>query len=459
MLRCTRYTADWVLPIAAPPIRDGAVLVGADGRIEAVGPAAHVPFPDGAIVHEFGEAALLPGLVNAHAHPELTALRGRLEDLPFHDWIATLLEIRRGAALTLDDDRVAARWHCVESLAAGITTIAATEASGAAFDVLRESGQRGIVYHEVFGPDPDHATSALAELRTRVDARRALETDLVRAGVSPHAPFTVSDDLFRRVAAWARAERLPMAVHAAESEAERKLVTMGEGPFGERLRARGIRTAPRGRSTIALLDALGALDARPLLIHCVTVDADDIRRIAATGATVAHCPTANARLGHGIAPLTDLLEAGVSVGLGTDSVASNNRLDILEEARLAQLQQRARIHDATALPAADLLRMATLDGARALGLAARIGSLEPGKDADLCALSLAGAHVRPVHDPAAAVIHAARASDIVFVSVRGRALVDGGVIRMIDVPRARADLDALAQRLRATSARTQPVPS
>jgi len=447
-MRPARYTAAWLLPVVSPPIRDGAVLVGEEGRIEAAGPAAAVPAPDGALEHDLGEAALMPGLVNVHAHPELTSLRGLLEDLPFHDWILALLDARRVAALTADDFRAAARWHCIESIAAGITTIAATEDSGLAFDALRESGQRGIVYREVFGPDPSRADEALEPLRVALRAMRDGETDLVRAGVSPHAPFSVSDALFTRVAAFARVEALPLAVHAAESEAEHALVTGGGGPFAARLRARGIATPPRGRSTIALLERTGVLDARPLLIHCITIDAADMARIAATGASIAHCPAANARLGHGIAPITELLGAGVTVGLGTDSVASNNRLDILEEARLAQMQQRARARDGTILPAARLLQLATLDGARALGLEARTGTIEPGKDADLCAVSLAGPHTVPVHEPVAAVIHAARAADVIFVAVRGRVLLEGRTVKVFDVARARADIDAVARRIR-----------
>ncbi len=457
--RPVRYRAAWVLPIATPPIRNGALLVDAAGRIAAVGPEAAVPAPRDTLERDLGECALLPGLINVHAHPELTALRGLIADLPFHDWIAALLTIKRAAALSAEDYAVAARWHCVESIAAGMTTIGATEDSGAGFDALRESGQRGIVYREVFGPDPAQADDALAALRGAVDAMRERETDLVRVGVSPHAPYSVSDALFRATAAFARRENLPMAVHAAESEAEQQLVTGGHGPFAERLRARGIATPPRGRSTIALLDALGVLDARPLLIHCVTIDRDDIARMAEHGASVAHCPAANARLGHGTSPVHALRAAGVTVGLGTDSVVSNDRLDLLEEARLAQLYQRASLRDATVLPAAALLRMATLDGARALGIDGRAGSLEAGKDADLCAVSLRGPHTVPLHDPNAAVVHAVRAADVVLVTVRGRVLFDGGPVHGLDDPATRRCIADLGARVAAAAHGVAPAPA
>ncbi|HEX7118790.1 MAG TPA: amidohydrolase family protein [Longimicrobiales bacterium] len=446
--RATRYAARWVFPVAAPPIRDGAVLVDDTGRIAAVGPAATVPAPADAATVDLGDAALLPGLVNVHGHPELSILRGLLDDLPFHEWIPGLNRTKRRAAFAPDDYATAARWTCVEALAAGITTFGATEDSGGALDALTEAGMRGIVYQEVFGPAPEQVEDSLAGLVRKVEAKRARESDLVRVGVSPHAPYTVSDALFRATADYALAEELPVAVHAAEAEAETLLVRDGGGPFAEGLRARAIATPPRGRSTIELLDRLGVLRTRPLLIHCVSIDDDDRHRIADAGAAVAHCPAANARLGHGVAPLIELLDDGVAVGLGTDSVASNNRLDLFEEARLAQLFQRARLHSGCVLPAETLLRLATLDGARVLGLDDRIGSLEPGKDADLCAVSFAGAHVVPVHDPASALFHAARASDVILTAVRGRVLFRDGRILSLDADALRPRVEALAARAR-----------
>jgi cytosine/adenosine deaminase-related metal-dependent hydrolase len=443
----TLYRAAWVLPVASPPVADGAVLVGEDGRIAAVGPRAALEAPEGAEVVELGEAALLPGLVNVHAHPELGVFRGALEDLEFRDWILRLVGTKR-AVLVDGDYEVAARWTLVEALRAGITTLAATEMSGAALGALREAGMRGIVFREVFGPDPAQVAGSLAELRQAVERMRRLETERVRVGVSPHAPYTVSDALFAATAEYARAEELPIAVHAAESAAERALVVEGEGDFAPGLRTRGIPTPPRGRSTIEMLDRLGVLAARPLLIHCVDADEEDIRRIADAGCAVAHCPIANAKLGHGTAPLPALRAAGVRVGLGTDSVGSNNRLDLLEEARFAALLQRATRRSATLLPADELLRLCTLDGARALGMDGRIGTLEPGKDADLCAVSLAAPHVQPVHDPISVLFHAARATDVILTVVAGRILYRDGAVRTLDTDGLRAAVTDAARRVR-----------
>jgi cytosine/adenosine deaminase-related metal-dependent hydrolase len=446
--RAVLYRAAWVLPVATPPIRDGVVLVEGTGRIAAVAPAAALEPPPGAERVELGEAVLLPGLVNVHAHPELAMFRGALEDLPFREWILRLVGAKR-AVLGAADFEAAARWTMVEAARAGITTLAATEASGASARALREAGLRGIVYQEAFGPDPGQAAGALRELRAALESLRAHETDRVRIGVSPHAPYTVSDALYRAVTELAVADGLPVAVHVAESAAERALVVEGAGDFAPGLRTRGIATPPRGRSPIELLDRLGVLAARPLLIHCVDLDAEDVDRIADSGSAVAHCPVANAKLGHGVAPVPALREAGVRVGLGTDSVGSNNRMDLLEEARVASLLHRSVHRRPDLLPAAELLRLCTVEGARALGLEDRIGTLEPGKEADLCAVSLRLPHTRPVHDPVATLFHSARGSDVVLTVVGGRTVFRDGRVTTLEEAEVRAAVEDAAERLRA----------
>jgi 5-methylthioadenosine/S-adenosylhomocysteine deaminase len=244
--------------------------------------------------------------------------------------------------------------------------------------------------------------------------------------VSPHAPYTVSDDLFSAVAGLALGERLPIAIHIAESQVEDDLVRAGSGVFADGLRARGIDVNPRARTPIELLASLGVLAARPLLIHCVRVDDQDITHIARSACSVAHCPASNAKLGHGIAPLPELWHAGVRVGLGSDSVASNNRMDILEEARLAVLLQRARRSNFGEITADAALSLATLEGARALALDGQIGSLEPGKAADLAAFPLDA--IGPVHEPISTVIFALPGTPASFVAVAGQVLVEDGAL-------------------------------
>lgn len=420
----TRYHARWVCPISSPPVADGTVVVE-EGRIHYVGARADAPRRGEDV--ELGDVILMPGLVNAHCHLELTAMRGFLDGLGFRDWILRLTSARR-EVLTPEMLLDASRLGIDEGLLAGVTTFADTGDSGSAFDAMLERGVRGISYREVFGPDPERCASSIAELRAKVAAMRARETDLVRVGVSPHAPYTVSDALFRATAALAAEDSYPIAVHIAESALESDLVERGAGELAEGLRRRGIDTPPRARSPIGLLSSLGVLDARPLLIHCVRVDADDIRDIVAHDCGVAHCPASNAKLAHGIAPLAALLREGVRVGLGSDSVASNDRMDLLDEARLASLLASAREQREDALPAHTALELATIGGARALGLDGEIGTLESGKAADLAAFPLGASHRVPHQDPHAAAVFALAGTPASFVAVAGRVRVRDGVL-------------------------------
>jgi 5-methylthioadenosine/S-adenosylhomocysteine deaminase len=445
--RAQVLTARWVLPVCAPAIENGAVQIDERGRIVAVGPAHQLPRTD-LPLRDLGEAALLPGLINVHAHPELAAFRGLLDDLPFPDWIPTLMHCKREAQLGDDDFAAAARWTCVEALRAGITTLAATETSGAAVSALQEAGMRGIVYLETFGPEPAQAEASMADLRARLARLLPLAGERVQVGISPHAAYTVSDALFRACAELARVDQLPLATHTAEAAAEDLLIQQGAGPFAARLRTRGIQVGRRAESAVQLLERLQVLQVRPLLIHCVRITKNDVRRIAEHDAAIAHCPIANARLGHGAAPIPEVQEAGIRMGLGTDSVASNNRLDLLEEARAAQLVQRARLQSSQALTGDQLLRLVTIEGARALGLDRRIGTLEPGKDADLCALALDRAHTTPTGHIVNALFHAARGADVVLTMIQGRVCFDGSRVCTLEETELQQLVRRSAQRLR-----------
>lgn len=438
----TLYTARWVLPIATAPIEDGAVLVE-EGRIAWVGRAPDYIAPDDLDVVALGNVVLMPGLVNAHSHLELTGLRGFLEGLDFREWLRTLTVVRR-ELLTELDLLDASRLGIVEALQHGITTLADCTDSAFPITAMRELGVRGIGYVEVFGPDPAQCADSISRLRTRVEALRGQDTELVRTGVSPHAPYTVAAPLFRATAEYARAEGLPMAVHVAESAAETAFVAEGSGPFAERLRERGIAVAPQSRSPVALLEDTGVLAAQPLLIHVIRADDDDFARVAHHGATIVHCPISNAKLGHGVAPLDRMVAHGIRTGLGTDSVASNDRMHLLDEARQAVLCHAIRSGGPDSLSAHDALALATRGGAEALGLAAEVGTLERGKAADLAAFSLEGAG--PVFDPAVTLVHVlAGAARAVLVTVAGRELVRDGRVTVAH--------PAWEERQRVTSAR------
>ena len=405
-MRQRRLAARWVLPVSGAPIEFGALLVSADGRIQSVGPQRDVPQPADVASVTFDDAALLPGLINTHTHLELTGFEGLIPQTDFPAWILRLRELK--TTRTLDQYLAAARRGLADCYAAGITTVADTGDSGAVFRVLSEADASGIAYQEVFGPDPAQLDESLRGLQGRIRDLSGLIRGRVRLGVSPHAPYTVSGPLFRAVADWSRAESLPIAVHIAESIAESKFLRAGTGPFAEAWRARGIRLAgSSGGSPINWLAQHGVLSPLCLCIHAVQVGSDDIRRLAEAGAAVAHCPLSNQAHRHGVAPVAEMLHAGMRVGLGTDSVASVGRLDLLAEARLAGRH--------ASLEAGKLLDLCTLGGARALNLAAEIGSLEPGKWADCTVIRL------PPGDgtPAERVI-ASGPSDVLRTYVGGR---------------------------------------
>jgi 5-methylthioadenosine/S-adenosylhomocysteine deaminase len=364
-----RIRAGVVYPVTAPPIDDGAVLVGADGRIAAVGPHARVPTPGDAERLEFRDAILTPGLVNAHTHLELTHLAGQNSETSFVQWIRRIRELKE---TTPPDAFIAsAEAGLRECWTRGITCIAETGSTGAAMQALVRFGGRGIVYQEVFGPGPAHLPPAMEELERQVLRLRRLATSMRAVGVSPHAPYTVSEALYRRVTRYAQQEQLPLAVHVAESQEESELVRYGAGPFAEALRGRGIVVEPHHCSPVQYLHGLGVLRAGTLAVHCVQVDDADMQTLKSARVSVVHCPRSNRAHGHGTAPLAALRAAGVPVAIGTDSVVSVADLDVWAETRLSWIG------------AEEALRFLTLEGARALGWERTIGSLEVGKAADL----------------------------------------------------------------------------
>ena len=366
-----RVQAGWVHPVTAPPISDGAVLVDDRGRIAGIGPDGAVPRPGGAESLAFPEGVLVPGLVNCHTHLELTHLTGRVAHPEFPRWIRRIRELKE--ATPLDVFREAAEQGVRDCWAVGVTCVADTGSSGAAMEALHALGGRGIVYQEVFGPDPARCDASLAELAATVERLGPFTSMRLRLGVSPHAPYTVSEPLFRAVAEFARRENLPVAVHLAESREETELIQSGSGPFAEALRARGIRIEARGMSPVQHLVRLEVLQRGTacLAIHCVQADQADISLLQVAGVAIAHCPRSNRAHGHGVAPLAAFRAAGIQVGLGTDSAVSTGDVDLWRDALAAGLAGE------------DALRMLTIEGARALGLESEIGSLEPGKQGDL----------------------------------------------------------------------------
>jgi cytosine/adenosine deaminase-related metal-dependent hydrolase len=375
----TTISADWVLPVDGPPLENGCVRFE-DGAIVGVSP--------GRGDRHFDDAVILPGIVNAHSHLEYSRYAGFGDGQPFGPWIATHAARKN----LLDDEAMLAlaRQGVLDSLRSGITTTADYSFSGVAATAAAELGLRAIVYIEVFALEPAAAEERFVAKRAQVD-----EAPLVRIGVSPHAPYTCSVDVYR----WCLGLGIPVGTHLAESANENEWLEHGTGP----LRAIApILVPPSGRRAVATLEPVLGPDL--LCAHCVEVDDAEIALLADRDVPVAHCPRSNALLGCGVAPLTTLRAAGVRVGLGTDSPASAPSFDAFEEMRAAVYAARGREKRPEALLAADALRLATLDAARALRMDDQVGTLTPGKRADLTVLSLHGSPYHPVEDPAAAVV-------------------------------------------------------
>jgi 5-methylthioadenosine/S-adenosylhomocysteine deaminase len=450
----TLYCARWVVPISSPSIADGAIVVE-EQQIISVGSrtALATQFPS-ATVRNFGNSAIIPGLINAHSHLELTAMRGFLEteEGDFFAWLRKLTTARL-ERMTADDLYVSAAWGACEAVRAGVTCLAdASESATASMKALREVGLRGIVFQESFGPDPRWAKENFDKLKTKVAGLRELETALVRCGVSPHAPYTVCAPQLEMISRFALDESLPLMMHAAESRMEMSLIRDGEGPFADGLHSRGIKWDAPGVSPVQYLADLGVLQTHPLLAHCIDVDAADIETLKQTETKVAHCPKSNAKLGHGVAPFQKLLDKGVDVGLGSDSVASNNNCDLLEEARFALMLSRSQSEadrPKRLVSADEVLRSVTLGSARSLGMDNQIGELRAGLQADFAVVSFNGPHQIPSYDPAGTLIFASSGCDVISTVVAGREVYRDGRVTTMDEERLGVRMNEIATKLKA----------
>ena len=412
----------------------------AAGRIVEVGPAASLAgrFPD-APSTDLGDAVLVPGLVDAHCHLEWSLMDRVLPPEGFAPWLARMLELR--GRMAPDDHRAAARYGALRALRAGTTTLADSGPTGAGAAAMSETGMRGAVHLEAFGtPDGPEARRAAAAVAERVAALDEDAAPGIRVGVSPHAPYSVGPALWRALAGEAGLSERPWATHLAESEAEARVVARGDGPLAEVFAHAGFapgRWEGRdGETTVGRVARGGALRPGLVAAHCVRLGAGDAAALSGAGVSAAHCPRSNEHLRVGRAPLGALREAGVRVGLGTDSPASGGDYDVRAEARACGAADRNGSPDWPAL-----LRLATLGGAEALGLEGEVGSLAPGTRADLVALRPSGA----VGDPHRAALDAATRVDVVVCG--GEPVVSAGRPSLIDAERIDARANESRERL------------
>jgi 5-methylthioadenosine/S-adenosylhomocysteine deaminase len=408
-------TARWVFPVTGAPIEDGAVAIDG-GRIFRVGrPADLAAEISQGERWDLGEAALLPGLVNCHTHLELGPLPASAPGEAFVPWVVRLIEMRRG--MPQSAQAITAEAGVLALIRSGTTCVGEVSSSGQSLAALLRAGLRGVVYREVLGLDPKEAETRLAaawaEVRAMQDAARG---GRLAIGLFPHSPYALSEPLIRACGELVRRTGLPAAMHVAESPAEVAFLINGAGPIACLLYpAVGCAAPPPrrpARSPAAYLEGLGVPAWCPLWVHAVHADETDCRSMAERGVAVAHCPRSNRRLSEGVAPIPSFLAHGIPVGLGTDSLASVPCLDLWEEMRAALTAH------GSSLAAATILEMGTLGGARALGLADRIGSLTPGKQADL--IAVAAGHIRRA-DPVGSLLDGTCGADVLL------SLIDGTV--------------------------------
>jgi len=383
-----------------------------DGKIEAVLPTREAParFP-GHEALDLADHVLIPGLVNAHTHAAMSLMRGLADDLPLMTWLEKHIWPAEVQHVSPDFVRDGAALACAEMLRGGITCFndmyffpeAALEAALAA-GLRSVHGMIVFEYPSAYGSDAQDYLRKGLQLRDRYreDARTSF-------CLAPHAPYTVADASFKRVSTLAAELDVPIHIHLHETqeEIERSLAEHGVRPL-ERLRR------------------LGLVGPGLIAVHAVHLLPEEIELLARERCSVVHCPSSNLKLASGFAPVARLLEAGVNVALGTDGAASNNRLDLFQEMRSAALLAKAVARDARALPAHAALRAATLGGARALGLDARIGSIVPGKAADLTAVRLSGPELAPCYEPVSHLVYAAGREHVTHVWVDGEPRVSGG---------------------------------
>lgn len=445
-------SADWVLPISSAPVEYGAIAFKND-KILAVGQKDEVlKNYQNASVEDFAEAVIMPGLVNCHSHLELTSMRGFLDDVEadFFKWLMKLT-VTRAEKLTEKDIEISAIWGALEGARAGITCFGDIGRYGrAGLNALKINGLRGIVFQETeYSPFDEKADEGFVNLEEKFLALEKDETKLVKVGMSPHSPYTVSRKLFEKITDYALQKKVKISTHAAESQMEEDLMLHGTGAMADFARNRGIELIPPGLSSVEYLDKIGVLHAKPLLAHCIKVSEPEIELIQKSDSGIAHCPKSNAKFGHSIAPFEKFLNQKIRVGFGSDSVASNNTCDILEEARFAALLARTRTDKLNHLSAREIIETATLGGAKAMRLEDKIGTLEREKQADLAVISLKNIAQLPVHDIYAAILFASNARDVLLTLVGGEEIYRDGLSKKVDETALKSEIKAIAKKMSA----------
>ena len=426
MLICAQY----VFPVTSDPITNGAVLVR-DGKIRDVGQAdmLKLRYPDEETV-DYGLAAVMPGLVDLHTRLEKTVLRGVAHDVPYATWILSILEL--GSRLEVSDWYDSAILGGLDALSSGITTVADITSTGAACTAAQKLGLRGVIYREVAAMDKSRVPYAIRSAENDIlHWREEVDQDRITIGIAPGAVYAIHPSVFTQVSECARKMNLPVAMRLAGSREEYNFVKRGSLMFAVHTMDDSKRGyveippwMPTGVTPVRYALNWGAFESsNVLVIHAVHVDDDDIKKLREYNVSICTCARSNAQLGMGIAPLGAFLRAGLNVGFGTDSPAATESIDMISEMRMSMLIQRA-FDTRRFLDSSTVLELATIGGARALGIDDKVGSLEIGKCADLIAVDLSSSYQTPDADPVSAVVNTCSSSDVLMTMVDGKTLYE-----------------------------------
>jgi 5-methylthioadenosine/S-adenosylhomocysteine deaminase len=412
-------------------VRDGAVAIRGE-QIVAVGGSETVGRRSARRVIDARGGIVMPGLVNTHTHAAMTLFRGLADDVPLMRWLNDHI-FPAEAALDPHQVYCGALLACAEMILSGTTTFCDMYLfEDAVARAVQAAGMRAVVGEVLFDfPSPNYGPIEQGFEYTANLIARYRDDPLITIAVEPHSPYLCAPELLQRAYELAGRHGLPMVIHLAETVSEVQTVRQRYG-----------------RTPVEHLDQVGVLGPHVLACHCVQLTEADIERLRRYDVKVSHNPESNMKLASGIAPVPDLIAAGVCVGLGTDGAASNNNLDLLLEMDTAAKLAKVHRLDPTALDAATVLRMATRAGARALGLEARIGSLEPGKRADVILIDTHRPHLTPLYHPSSQLVYAAKGSDVATVIINGRIVMQDGRILSFDVDQAMADVNQIAVRLK-----------
>jgi len=411
--------------------------VAIDGAsIVAVGPAADIAgrFKAATQIDATG-SIVIPGLINAHTHAPMVLYRGLADDLRLQEWLEKYIFPAEAKTVSREMVRAGTRLAALEMIQSGTTVYADMyyfEEEIAR--TTKAAGMRGVLGQTIIQfPVPDAKTPAEGLARTETFLKEFAKDDLIVPAIAPHSPYTVDATTLQASRALATKYGAPVIIHVAETETE-----LGSS-----------RTAHAGLSPVGYLDSIKFFGPRTLINHGVWVNAADMKILRSHQVAVSHNPESNMKLASGIAPVPEYLEAGITVGLGTDGAASNNDLDMFEAMRFAALLHKVKTGNPQAVPASVALEMATINGARALGLEKQIGSLEAGKRADLVIVSAAGARLTPMYDPVSHLVYAVHGDDVRTVMVNGRLLMRDRKMLTLDEPAVLAEARKLAASVRA----------